>query len=264
MNLKSLSGGRLALLATAIGLAVALVALPTAAFATTKATTRIVVVKNLTVDNGDPNVDPWESTSLSVKLQKKTSSGYKSLTGTVKMYWSFDGKTWTAVDSRRGSSLVFPIYGHGKLKFYYAGSSTTKSCAAYTNVWETVGDTFSLVENGITVESIPGSSPAKSMVSVRFNVNWNTNAWDGPVMVGFAGWLHDGPEDFGVAYSEQYREFEAPGEVEFNYKVLDTELRSDLHYEANPYVYDSYDPWILMDSMIGTLDEPGAEFHLIP
>ena len=100
MNARSWKGGRLALLALGVVVAGMLFALPATAYA--KYTTRIVAASSVTVVRDTPGVNPWPK-ALSVKLQKKVSGTYRSLSGTVKLY-RYDpvDRKYVYVSSRTG------------------------------------------------------------------------------------------------------------------------------------------------------------------
>ncbi len=234
MRRRTWKSGRLTTLALAVVVVGTLLALPAAAYAA-KATTRIMTAKARTVHRDVPGVNPWPRT-MSVKLQKKISATrYGALVGTVKLY-RYDPATraYRYVTSRRGSSVVFTLTGRGRYKLTYVGSTKTKPSVAYSTVYETIGARVSTPT--ISVESIP-STTTQSMVTVKYDMNWNTEAHSGPVVVGFEGYFEDSNST--AVWVRFEREIYTPGTVEFSYKVENTELLDTLNTWGYSYV-DSY------------------------
>jgi len=237
MSTRPRNHARLALLAVAALVAIALVAIPTTAFAA-KATTRIVPAKKTqTISRNTPGTNPWP-VSLSAKLQKKVSGTYRALSATVKLYrWDpqvGDSGAYVYLGSKKGSSVTFSLPGRGKYKLTYAGSTKTKSSLAYSDVYETIGATVSTPT--ITLGSVDGTT-TQSWVNVKYNVNWNTQAHDGPVILSYRAYFEDA--DSIAVWVDFEREFNAPGMVEFNYKVNNSELLDDLNTWGYVYV-DEY------------------------
>ena len=252
MDRNWLKRGRPALLRVAVVMAVVLVALPATAYAA-KATTRIVAVSMKNVIRGIPGYNPWPTTKLTATLQKKSGSRYVALkSGTVKLYkYNLATKKYDLVTSRKSSStggLSFPISSRGKYRFSYAGSSTAKAATAYTTVLESIGNTVS--DPVITIEAIP--STTQYWVNVTYEVNWNTEAWDGPVVLYHTGEFEnldasDNITDWSV-WVEFEREILEPGTVEFNYKVEGTDRLDWLWSRAGAFVHPAFDPYLVLSS----------------
>jgi hypothetical protein len=228
--------GRLALVAVAVT-AMLMLALPASALA--KTVTRLVVATNVTVDNGDPLATAWPH-GLTVKLQKKVSkTRYAALSGTVKVYrYDLDDKAYHLVMSRKGSTISFPMPDRGKYKFVYSGNSSTKSSTAYSTLFEDIG--FGLTPTGFGTAAVPGS-PAETMITLTYAVDWNTNAWDAPVWFG-SEMDFGGTESFDVYYERRLQE---PGTVEFTFKIDNSEIEAHLYDDAWAYVSLSDDPYII-------------------
>jgi hypothetical protein len=228
--------GRLALVAVALVAAVTL-ALPASALART--VTRLVVVKSVTVDNGDPLATAWPY-SLTVKLQKRvTSTHYHALSGTVKVYrYDVDDSLYHYVMKRTGSTISFPMPSRGKYKFVYSGSSTMKPCTAYSTLYEDIG--FELAATGMSVTPF---SPTQSWITFTYTASWNTNAWTAPVW--FSSDMYFGTTESVWVYYE--RRLQAPGAVEFTFKIDNSEILPELWDSARAYI--SYrDDLFIIDS----------------
>jgi len=246
MKVKSVSGGRLATLAAAIGLAVALVALPTVAFAATRASTRISVTKQTVVDWGTPGVTP-DTPYVTAKLQKKSHSKWVSLKGTFKIYY-YDRveSAWAYLGSQSGSSsLSLPLGARGKYKLVYAGSSSakTKSTYAYTVRYDTIGDSISNVS-----ASFATLNDTWTGVTVSYDVNWNTEAFpvytdDDQLNLSFAGTFANDEYYSGLVKFEQ--QLWEPGTVEFSYRVRTADIADDAEFLTFGSL-DSQDDYILM------------------
>jgi len=229
--------GRLALVGVALVVAVTM-ALPVAALA--KTTTRLVVAKSVTVDNGDPLVTAWPH-ALSVKLQKRTSTGrYVALSGSVKVYlYDVDDEAYYYKMKKTGSTISFPLPQRGKYKFVYSGSSKMKSCTAYSTLFEDIG--FGLTPTGFGTAAVPGS-PTETMITLSYGVDWNTNAWDAPVW--FGSEMDFGTtESFDVYYE---RRLQVPGTVEFTFKINNADIEAHLYDDAWAYVSLHDDPYIII------------------
>jgi len=253
--MRTVNRGRLALLAGAVVIAASLVALPATAFAA-RATTRIVVASKITVNNGTPGVTPWPKT-LSAKLQKKSGTRYVAYTGTVKLYkWDRFAKIYRYKGSKRSSSPAFSLLsslespGRGKYKLYFAGTTTTLPCTAYSTVYETVGDTVT----GPDLTFVPFDATS-TWVNVKYDITWNTEAWDGPMVLGYNAWFED--DYAALVWVDFNREVWAPGTVEFNYKVNNTDLLETLYTSAGGWVDDYYDPYVVTPSFI-------ESYHVVP
>jgi hypothetical protein len=238
MNRRSGKDGRLALLAVAVVVVGAMLALPATAYAA-KATTRIVAVKSMTVNRNTSGVNPWPK-ALAVKLQKRISAThYHALSGTVKLYrWdptAGDAGAYRLVASKKGSSLSFSLPGRGKYKLTYAGSTAAKASTAYSAVYETIGVVVSTPV--ITIDPI---SATQYWVNVKYNLNWNTEAVNGPVVLVYEGWFEDTADEVYTAWIYCERDTSAPQAVEFNYKVASADVQPDLKTEGSTYVDDWY------------------------
>jgi hypothetical protein len=225
---------RLSLVAVAVIVAGTL-AMPAAALART--ITRLVVAKTVTVSNVDASATAWPK-ALTVKLQKRiTSTHYHALSGTVKFYrYDVDDHIYRYVMSRRGSTVSFPIPSRGRYKFVYAGSSTMRSCTAYSTVFEDVG--FDVAFSGI---SVTPASPTESWITLTYTAGWNTAAWDGRVWFGSDMWF--GTTESETLYYERW--LKVPGAVEFTFKINNADIEPVLYDSASAYVDERDDPYIL-------------------
>lgn len=171
MNRGITTRARIAALAAAVGLA-ALVMAPTAAFAATKAATRLVVVTQTIVDNSAPGVTP-AAPNVTVKLQKKVSGKWVALKGAIKLalYDSLDS-SWTTLSTKTGSSASFPLYVRGRYRVTYAGSSTAKPATSYTKRIDMVG-------GAITPVSVTRSDLDETwtQITASYNCTWNVDAF---------------------------------------------------------------------------------------
>jgi hypothetical protein len=223
--------GRIAVIA-AVVFVVGMLALPATAAART--VTRIVVAKSVTVDNSDPLVSAWPK-AMTVKLQRRLSSGsYRGFSGTVKCYFYNDDHEWEYVSKHYGSTMTFKLPQRGKYKFRYAGSSTKQPCTAYCSVKEDIG--FVIDAHGAVVTPVEGSS-TESWVTLTYSLTWNTNAWDGRVWLG-------SDMDFGnteAVYCYYERRLQAPGDVEFTFRVKNEEILPTLYEET--WAYADWDDW---------------------
>jgi hypothetical protein len=254
MNGRPSGSRRLALLAVAIVATVALAALPTTAFAA-KATTKIVVTATTIVNHATATTNLWPVTQTA-KLQKKSGSRYVGFKGSVRLYrLNPDTGKYVYVATKTSSSsgaLSLSVPMRGKYKIAYAGSSKLKACNGYTTLKEAIGDTIAMVGTP-TYTPIAGGPPYMWWITVRYDVNWNTAAWDGPVVLDFEAELENEPFDDDwrdwVAFR---REIFTPGTVEFNWKVenpgefsvLATAVRAYVpwwdHFQMAPYVSVEY------------------------
>jgi hypothetical protein len=219
MNTQHRKGGRLVLLAVAIIVVGMILAVPATAYGA-KSATKIVAVKTMTVDHSNPAVNPWPK-SLTAKLYKKISGkGFRALSGTMKLYrWDPQAKSgdgaYALVASKKGSSVSFSIPGRGKYKISYAGSSKTRPATAYSGVYESFGLTVSTPV--ISIEPIAATT--KSWVNVKYDVDWNSEALDAPLILSYEGWFEDNADEKYSSWVYYEREVWAPQAVEFNYKV---------------------------------------------
>lgn len=256
MNVSSVNRGRASLSATAALLAVALIALPVAAFA--KTATRIQTTASTTVVRDTPGVNPWPSTTLRATLQKKISgTHYHGFSGTVKLYkWNLDTEVYDYTGlSRKSSSsgaVTFPIGTlaaagiRGKYRLSYAGSLTMKPATSYSTFKENIGLTVSIPDQtgDITFERI--GLTTNFWVNAKYTVGWNQEAWDGAVSLGLQAFFKDA-DDYEGDWVFYERDFMAPGTVEFNYKVDQTNV-TDFPYldtSAFAYVDDVWSPYIV-------------------
>jgi hypothetical protein len=241
MDGRALRHGRLGL--AAVAAIAALVALPATAYA--HSATRLVAVKTMTVDNSTLGLNPWPTTTLDARLQKRiTRTHYHALTGTVKLYqWDdYDEVYYYTGISRRGSSVSLPLPGRGKYKLYYAKTSKTLASSAYATVYEDIGLTLDVPE--ITLSAVESSS-TQSWVTITYAVNWNPEAWSGRVVVATESYFEDPLDDLYEGVWIYYEnEALAPGSVEFNYKVANADALGVLASDGNAYVLDYYDPYI--------------------
>lgn len=215
---------RYVLLATAIVIVAALAAMPATALAA-KASTRIVALKSKTVDRSTPGYNPWDTATTTVKLQKKVGGKWRSYSGYVKAY-IYDPMAggYVYLGRLKGSSISMPLVARGKHKFYFAGTSTTKSSVAYTRVYEDIG----LAISGPSVNfSLTGP---EYTVTSTYVVSWNTEATD-PTVGDPAGIVayrrcefEDAAYSLWGAWGYGEREIFAPNSVEFTYKVHQTEI----------------------------------------
>ena len=249
MDSRALKRGRLVLLAACAAVA-ALVALPAGAYAHT--TTRIVATTSTTVVRDTAGVNPWLTKTLTATLQKKSGTKYVALKSrTVKLYrYDLDLLRNVYVTSKKTSStgkVTFAITGRGKYKLYYAGSSTMKAATKYSTFYENIG--LRIVEQAPDVAAAitfePIALTAKYWVNATYDVEWNTEAWDGAVALDFEAFFVDvdGSEGDWVWYK---RDFMTPGPVEFNYKVDAENLGFPyLKTYANAFVDEIWDPYII-------------------
>jgi len=234
---------RLSLVVVAVIIAGTL-AMPATALA--KTVTRLVVAKTVTVANGDASATVWPR-ALTVKLQKRiTSTHYHALSGTVKLYrYDVDDHIYRYVMSRRGSTVSFPIPGRGRYRFVYSGSSTMRSCTAYSTVFEDIG--FDVAFSGI---SVTPASPTESWITLTYTADWNTAAWDGRVW--FGSDMSFGTTESEALYYERW--LKAPGAVEFTFKIDNADIEPVLYDSAIAYVDDDDDPYILDSEWIDNVN----------
>jgi hypothetical protein len=243
MNGHALRRGRLGLLTVAVLVAGALVALPATAFAA-KAATKIVVVSLKIVDHDTATTGLWPVTHTA-KLQKKSGSRYVGFKGTVKLYvYNVDTEKYVYVSTKTSSSsgsLSLTIPNRGRYRISYAGSSKTKACAGYSTIKESIGDTVAMVGTP-TYDPIAGDPDNMWSMTVRYDVSWNTAAWDGPVVLDYVSELENDPYDGTWRDWVNFkREILAPGIVEFNWKVANPGEFDVLWTEAGAYVpWDEY------------------------
>jgi hypothetical protein len=246
MDGRAFKGTRAALLAAAVMVA-ALVALPATAYA--HSATRIVVAASKTVDRSTPGIDPWTTATLTARLQKRiTSTHYHALSGTVKLYvWDMHDEVYAYTGlSRKGSSVSFPLSGRGKYKLVYGGSSTTKASSRVSTVYENVGLTLSAPTVSIT--PVAGSL-TQSWVTLAYTVGWNTEAWGGRVVVDTEAWFQNDVDYEGI-WIRYENEPWAPGTVEFNVKVANTDIMLNLRSYAYAYVDEWYDPYVIASAYV--------------
>jgi hypothetical protein len=181
---------------------------------------------------------------VTVKLQRRLSSGsYKGFSGTVKCYRANEFGEYVYVMKRYGSTMTFPLPQRGKYKFRYAGSSTKKPCTAYSTVKEDIG--FVIDAHGPVVTPVEGSLTQKWM-TLTYTVNWNTNAWNGGAWVG-------SDMSFGFAagvWCYYERLLQEPGDVEFAFKLDESEITSELYEGVWAYVDPDADPYIVYEEEI--------------
>jgi hypothetical protein len=250
MDLGTRLKSRFVLMAIIAAVTAMVIALPANAYAA-KATTRLVAVKSMLVNHDDPAASiTWPSAA--VRLQKKSGSKWMSLSATVKLYiYNDDDKTYTLLTSKKMSSGSFTLPTRGKYKLYFAGTSTAKAATAYTTLYESIGDSMSM-DGSPTVIAVDATY---SMVSVKYDVSWNTSAWDGPVMAIFEGQFESSAGQYNSQWSNGVltdRELFSPRTVEFNYKVKTSDLdpandypMASLHSWGSVYVPSGYSPYIV-------------------
>ncbi len=228
---KSPRSARLVVLAAAVLVVAMVAAMPASAFAA-KAATRIVATKTTTVYRDTPGVNPWPS-SLTAKLQRKSSGKYRAYVGTVKLYWFNPAtKAYVLMSSKKGSTVSFSIAQRGRYKLRFSGSSKAKASTAYSDFYESVG--LTLGSPTVSIEAIPATT--KYWVNVSYPVSWNTEAFAGPATVSYEAYFDDGVNEAGwVTY---YRDVTAPGTVEYNYKVEGAELLTTLNTWGSAFVED--------------------------
>jgi len=163
---------RIAAIAAAVSLA-ALVFAPTAAFAATKAATKIVVSKSsVTVDWGTPGVTPATPT-VGVKLYKKSGTKWVALKGKVTMTFQSDSTgAWAGALAKTGSSLSFSLPARGRYRFVYAGNSTTKPATSYTKRVDLIGE--SITPLGVSRADV---DETWTQVTASYAVTWNVEAF---------------------------------------------------------------------------------------
>lgn len=243
MNGHASRRGRLGLLAVAVFVAGALVALPATALAA-KATTRIVVVSSRIVNHDTATTGLWPVTHTA-KLQKKSGSRWVGFKGTVKLYrYNVNTEKYAYISTKTSStsgSLSLSIPSRGKFRISYAGTSKLKASTGYSTIRESIGDTVAMIGTP-TYTPIAGDPDNMWWITVRYDVDWNTAAWDGPVVLDFLAELHNDPFD-GVwrGWVGFRREIFAPGVVEYNWKVVNPGDFHVLWTEAGAYVpWDEY------------------------
>jgi len=207
----------------AILAAVAVVAgallVPAVAFA--KAATRIVVVKSVVVDFSTNGITP-AAPMVTVKLQKKSGKKWVSQKGTIKVaFWDASSETWPQITTKAGPSTSLPLYVRGRYRLAFAGSSTAKSCTAYTKRLDYVGDDISPVDARFsTIDEV------WTGVTVSYDVSWNTAAFrtystDGNLAIYFDGAFRD-HDPVKPLYSGDvgfYQQLWLGGTVTFSYRV---------------------------------------------
>ena len=258
-----LSTARRGMLAVAALVMAGLVALPASAFA--KTTTRIVAATTTTIANGTAGVNPWPA-SLKATLQKRISgTHYHSLSGTVALYrYDQNAEKYVKLASKKTSStgvVTFSVPQDGKYKLYFATTSTMSSSTKYSSFKKTIGET-------LTAASLPTILPVSGeqgvyMVTMKFSVAWNTEAWAGPVTIylGAQHYDYDGPTDVFTDGDtvDMYRTLKAPGVIEFNYKMTLADLMTYVYSSTKMYV-DRND-YITVSAATGTeTDEAVASY----
>jgi hypothetical protein len=247
MSAKSVSGGRLAVLAAAVGLAVALVALPSVAFAATRASTRIVVTKQTVVDWGTPGITPdvpW----VTAKLQKKSKGKWVTLKGAMKVSY-YDGAWTPPVTFPTASTFSVPLGVRGKYKFSYTGTSKakTKSTYSYTSRIDEISETITPVT--ATIAQIDDTWTG---VTVSYDVDWNTEAYPFYDVDNTLGLIFEGTffnEDT-YSYSGNvvfFQEIWQTGTVQFSYRVRTVNIPDGGMLETTGMIV-SNDPYIRMTS----------------
>lgn len=219
MKRVSVRWGKLALVLAAVAISAAIAA-PAAAYG--KTATRIVVTKTkYTCDYSTPGVIPTAPV-VTAKLQKKTSSGWVSLKGTIKVYMiDSDHDTYQWLFTKTSTASVKQTLGtRGKYKFAYAGSSTMKPCAGYSTRVDTIGETVERVD--YSVSEVDATWTA---VSVAYAVNWNTEAFplfnnDGPVYLGYTGTLENTTDNLYSGDFDFYQEIWDPQTIIVHYYVM--------------------------------------------
>lgn len=250
--MHSSNRGKLAVLAIAVAVATALVALPGTAFAATKASTKFVVASSQVVhhDTGDGS---WAGTTLSATLYKKSGTKWVGFAGDVRLY-ELNPETGAYIyqshkkTSSKGT-VSLSISDRGKYRLTFLTTSTLKAATGYSTVYETIGDSISIVQGYPTFTPVAGSQ-TQTWVSVQYNVNWNTAAWDGPVVVGYLADLESNTTDDYYEWVSYDREMLTPGIVEFNYKVNTSHLLDVLWASASPYVQNYWTPYIRTSSTV--------------
>jgi hypothetical protein len=240
---------RFAVIAAGVAIAGMLIA-PTAAFAATKAATRIVVVSEKVVDwsTGASVAAP----SVSVTLQKKSGSKWVALKGAVAMQMeNAITKAWGAKTSKTGSALSFTLANRGRYRFVYAGTSTTKPVTAYTKRIDKIGESIS----GI-VASRTEVDGTWTQVTVSYEVNWNAQAFpiystDRQLEFWFEGYF-DNMSDTDPRFSGEVwfqQQMWEPGTVFISYRVrtadIPTDVTTQFYSDAS---FLSQDPYIKIDT----------------
>ena len=230
------------MLIVAVVAGTALMAVPFTALA--KTTTRIVVASSTTVQDTQDSA-PWP-VALKAKLQKKSGSRYVALRGSVKVYrYVLASKSYSYVGTKKTSStgsVSLTIPKRGKYKIVYAGSSAMKASTSFSTVREMIG--YFIGEPTVTFNWIDGT--VNDMVELRYDLNWNTAAWDGPVTLCYRAWfegLYMGQNSYDV-WVDFDRETFSQGSVLFDYQVDTDELLSVMKTHAQAYVDPSLDPYI--------------------
>lgn len=225
----------------------ALLAVP--AYAYGKTATRIVVTKSkYTVDWSTPGVIPTAPV-VTAKLQKKTSRGWVSLKGTVRVYALYSDATSYQYLYTKSSvtSVRQTLAARGRYKFYYAGSSTMKSCTGYTTRVDKIGDTVTL-----ETTDIQQLDATWTQVHLVYNVGWNTEAFDGmtggPLELDFNGTFENSDYYSGDTYF--YQETWDPGAIEFTFRVRNDYIPSD--QLTDPVAFNSKATLVSNDPFIVT------------
>ncbi len=245
MRTHALPRHRLVLMACSLLAIGAMLALPATALAA-KASTRIVAAKTTTVDRSTPGTNPWPVT-LSAKLQKKVSGTYRAYTGTVKLYRydPAEGR-YVYITSKKSSNPSFEIARRGRYKLYFAGSSTAKSCVAYSSFRENIG----LALGEPTIEVV-NPSPGVARVSVAYPVSWNAEAFDGLIKVEYMGMFDDSAtiEYEAGSYTYSQREIATQRTLTFTYDIEQSEYLDTLDTLGTIYIDPQFDGGYIVEPL---------------
>jgi hypothetical protein len=257
---------RFAVIAAA-GVLAALVITPAAAFAATKAATKIVVVSQTVVNWSTPGVTP-PAPSVSAKLYRKSGAKWVALKGkvTMQMEQGADTNAWGPKTAKTGSAVSFLLASRGRYRLVYAGSATTKPVTAYAKRLDSIGPSITFI--GATRSDIDGTW---TQVTASYGVTWNVEAFlpenDAmPLEFSFYGTYSDMnfyPDPDAELYSGDvyfYQQMWEPGTVWISYRIRTSDIPPDF---ATPttvtkFYYDctmtSQDPYISIPKDFGVDD----------
>jgi hypothetical protein len=230
MDKASAKWGRIALAAVTVA-AVAALAFPANAMA--HYATRIVVTKQYVADWSTPGSMP-ATPSVTAKLQKKVSGHWRSLTGTIRIYYQAVGQSgWVFLRSVKASSVKVTMLERGRYRLYHRYTSTTRSATAYTKRIDLIGES-------ITPVSVTFGTPDATWtpVLVSYDLTWNTEAFTDsapwPLEFSYVGWFEDAVADLYSGDARFYQETWEPGTVRFSYRVLTEDIPFYAPFDGAP------------------------------
>ena len=242
---------RIAAMVAAVGLT-ALVMAPMAAFAATKAATKIVVSKSQVVANwSTPGVTP-AAPSVTVKLYKKSGTKWVALKGAIAMQMeNATTKAWgPKLTAKPASSVAFALPNRGRYRFVYAGTGTTKPVTAYSKRLDLIGES-------ITLETVRRADLDETwtQVTASYVVTWNTEAFlpdadAKPLEFSFYGTFDNMSLDTPLYSGDVvfYQQMWEPGTAWISYRLRTEDIPPDLAPDVTKFYFDcrmlSDDPYV--------------------